>query len=85
MCRTYEAYSEIEWTVFYNVVSLLAFSSVIMTYFGVNFYLSGLHSYAQGDPIPIPTWVYYAVALIFSMIAVAYYKRRKLNINLRMN
>ncbi len=69
----------------YNVASLLAFSSVIMTYFGVNFYLSGLHSYAQGDPVPIPTWVYYAVALLFSLIAAAYYKRRKLNVDLRMN
>ncbi|WP_281950588.1 cytochrome c biogenesis protein CcsA [Nitrosophilus kaiyonis] len=69
----------------YNVMSLLAFSSVIMTYFGVNFYLSGLHSYAQGDPVPIPTWVYYAISLVFSMIALAYYKRRKLNIDLRMN
>ena len=29
--------------------ALLAFSSVLMTYFGVNYYLSGLHSYAQGE------------------------------------
>ena len=69
----------------YNVLSLLAFSSVIMTYFGVNFYLSGLHSYAQGDPVPIPAWVYYAIALIFTMIIAAYYKRKKLKVDLRMN
>lgn len=66
----------------YNIASLLAFSSVIMTYFGVNFYLSGLHSYAQGDPVPIPIWVYYAIAIIFSIIGVAYYKRRKFDIDL---
>ena len=41
----------------FNVASLWAYSSIIMTFFGVNFYLSGLHSYAQGDPIPVPTWV----------------------------
>ncbi|WP_456380459.1 cytochrome c biogenesis protein CcsA, partial [Hydrogenimonas sp.] len=41
----------------FNVASLLAFSSVIMTYFGVNYYLSGMHSYAKGDPVPIPTFV----------------------------
>ncbi|MBE0668786.1 MAG: c-type cytochrome biogenesis protein CcsB, partial [Bacteroidales bacterium] len=28
----------------FNVLSLFAFSSVLMTYFGVNYYLSGLHS-----------------------------------------
>jgi ABC-type transport system involved in cytochrome c biogenesis permease subunit len=44
----------------FNVVSMWAISSVIMTYFGVNYYLSGLHSYAAGDPIPIPNWVYIA-------------------------
>ena len=29
---------------------------MVMTYFGVNYYLSGLHSYAAGDPIPVPAW-----------------------------
>jgi hypothetical protein len=42
-----------------------------MTYFGVNYYLSGMHSYAAGDPVPIPTWVYFAVAFVFILIAVA--------------
>ena len=36
-----------------------------MTYFGVNYYLSGLHSYAAGDPMPIPSFVYYLLALMF--------------------
>ncbi|SDR88202.1 cytochrome c biogenesis protein CcsA [Winogradskyella sediminis] len=35
----------------YNFMSILAFASILMTYFGVNFYLSGLHSYASGDQI----------------------------------
>lgn len=42
----------------FNLLSLFAFSSVLMTYFGVNYYLSGLHSYGSGDPVPIPTLVY---------------------------
>lgn len=42
----------------FNVAALWAIWSVIMTYFGVNYYLSGLHSYAAGDPIPIPAWVW---------------------------
>lgn len=28
----------------YNFMSVLAFASILMTYFGVNFHLSGLHS-----------------------------------------
>ena len=68
----------------FNVLALLGYSSVIMTYFGVNFYLSGLHSYAQGDPVPIPVWVYWAIAIIFSIIVLAYYKKRKLAIDIRI-
>ncbi len=55
--------------------SFVAFASILMTYFGVNFYLSGMHSYATGDPLPIPTWVYYMTALAFVTIALAYPKR----------
>ena len=35
----------------FNLASIIAFASILMTYFGVNFYLSGLHSYASGDKI----------------------------------
>lgn len=33
----------------YNFFSVLAYFSILMTYFGVNFYLTGLHSYASGE------------------------------------
>ncbi|MDB4257239.1 cytochrome c biogenesis protein CcsA [Arcobacteraceae bacterium] len=59
----------------FAVASTLAFSSILMTYFGVNFYLSGLHSYATGDPVPIPTWVYVLTAMVFVVIAIASRKR----------
>ncbi len=36
---------------FFNLMSIVAFASILMTYFGVNFYLSGLHAYASGDQI----------------------------------
>jgi cytochrome c-type biogenesis protein CcsB len=55
--------------------SVLAFSSILMTYFGVNFYLSGMHSYATGDPVPIPMWVYYVVTLVVVTIALAFRNR----------
>ena len=62
----------------FNLASLLAFASIIMTYFGVNFYLSGLHSYAAGDPLPIPAFVYYTIAVIALVGALAYWQYRRL-------
>lgn len=50
-----------------NVASLWAFGSIIMTFFGVNYYLSGLHSYATGDPVPIPNWVPVTIVILFSV------------------
>lgn len=60
----------------YNVCSFFALSSLIMTFFGVNYYLSGLHSYAKGDPIPIPTWIYITIpiAIIISIFPKAKWK-----------
>ena len=55
--------------------SFLAFASVLMTYFGVNFYLSGLHSYATGDPVPIPGWVWWSLAVAAVTIALAWRHR----------
>jgi cytochrome c-type biogenesis protein CcsB len=63
----------------YSVISLLAFTSVIMTYFGVNYYLAGMHSYAKGDPVPVPDFVPVTYAIIFGIIAVAYFKEYVVN------
>ena len=59
----------------FAVASTLAFASILMTYFGVNFYLSGMHSYATGDPVPIPTWVYVLTTIVFIIIFIAFRKR----------
>jgi cytochrome c-type biogenesis protein CcsB len=60
----------------FNVASTWAYSTVLMTYFGVNYYLSGLHSYAAGDPVPIPVWVYYAIAGLFMVTLLAARNRK---------
>jgi len=62
----------------FNALSVLGFSSVLMTYFGVNYYLSGLHSYASGDPVPIPTFVYYTVAILFIILILAFINSNKM-------
>ncbi len=56
----------------YNLASVIGFFSILMTYFGVNYYLSGLHSYAKGDPIPIPDFVYYTLGVIILTVIWAY-------------
>ncbi len=61
----------------FNLASLLAFASIVMTFFGVNYYLSGLHSYAAGDPMPIPGWVYYSTATVAVLAVVSYWRNRK--------
>lgn len=61
----------------YNFISVIAFYSILMTYFGVNFYLSGLHSYAKGDQVVTPSFIWWSVAFIFALgiISFVQYKR----------
>ncbi|PAF43057.1 cytochrome c biogenesis protein CcsA [Helicobacter sp. 11S03491-1] len=56
--------------------SVIGFYSILMTYFGVNYYLSGMHSYAAGDPLPIPIFLYYFVAFTIILVIVSAFKRK---------
>lgn len=58
----------------FHVATMFAFCSMVMTYFGVNYYLSGLHSYAAGDPVPVPAWVYIGLASMFTLSAISYFR-----------
>lgn len=66
----------------FNFAAVLGFSSVVMTYLGVNYYLAGMHSYAKGDPVPVPVFVYYSLATIFIVSFFAFYNEGKLNAQL---
>jgi cytochrome c-type biogenesis protein CcsB len=61
----------------FNFASIVAYGSIVMTYFGVNFYLSGLHSYAKGDPMPIPSFVYYSIAVIAIVSVLAQWRQKR--------
>jgi cytochrome c-type biogenesis protein CcsB len=63
----------------FNTAALISFSSVIMTYLGVNYYLSGMHSYAAGDPVPVPSAIYYALTGVAVVIGYAYWKEGMMN------
>jgi len=59
---------------FFSLMSVVAFSFIIFTYFGVNFYLSGLHSYQSGQQVGS----FYVIAIYFGCIALlAFFAYRK--------
>ncbi len=66
----------------YNLFSLFALSSLVMTFFGVNYYLSGLHSYAAGDSFPIPKWIYVVIPLLIVIALIAKIKWNTIKRNL---
>jgi cytochrome c-type biogenesis protein CcsB len=60
----------------FNLASIIAFASILMTYFGVNFYLSGLHAYASGDQIVSFQFIAIMVAFVAILGFFAYRKYR---------
>ena len=61
----------------FNFVSVLSFGSILMTYFGVNFYLVGLHSYASGDKVITPSFIYYSAIILLLLGIASYIKYKK--------
>ncbi|MGV3459408.1 MAG: cytochrome c biogenesis protein CcsA [Flavobacterium sp.] len=68
----------------YNFFSVLAFAAILMTYFGVNFYLTGLHSYASGE-VRTPAYFFYMAlgVLILGAFSLLQYRKyfRKEKVN----
>lgn len=63
-----------KWT--FNFLSILAFASIMMTYFGVNFYLVGLHSYASGAQVITPSFIWYTVLGVGILGAISFWRFR---------
>lgn len=61
----------------YNFASVIGFASVLMTYFGVNYYLNGLHSYGQGSAGAVHWAVYLSGVIIAALMVVSYLKSKK--------
>ncbi|UAB80795.1 cytochrome c biogenesis protein CcsA [Marixanthomonas sp. SCSIO 43207] len=61
----------------FNVLAIFSYATIMMTYFGVNFYLTGLHSYASGDVPVTPTFVYYLIAFFVILTFVSYFSYEK--------
>ncbi|MEZ4651502.1 MAG: cytochrome c biogenesis protein CcsA [Candidatus Eisenbacteria bacterium] len=57
--------------------SFVAISSVIMTYLGVNYLLTGLHSYGSGEATGMPGWVYYTGAFMALLVIASYVAEKR--------
>lgn len=51
----------------FNLLSVVAFSSVLMTFLGVNYFLSGMHSYGQTDGM---AGVFTYIAIAFALVGI---------------
>jgi cytochrome c-type biogenesis protein CcsB len=60
----------------FNLMSMYAFISILFTYYGVNFHLVGLHSYASGEAHSL-NWIWYSIVGISLLGALTYPKYRK--------
>jgi cytochrome c-type biogenesis protein CcsB len=61
----------------FNIFSVFAFASILMTYLGVNHLLSGLHSYAQGEAAKIPMQILLWLGISIVLSVFAYFKYQK--------
>ncbi|RBQ29131.1 cytochrome c biogenesis protein CcsA [Aliarcobacter vitoriensis] len=59
-----------------SLLSVISYFSIIMTYFGVNYFLSGKHSYAAGEPIHIPNFIYFILIIIILTILLSFKNRK---------
>jgi cytochrome c-type biogenesis protein CcsB len=63
----------------FNLVAFWGYSAILFTFFGVNFVLVGLHSYAQGDGLSdIPNWIWYTALVFLILSSTAYWKNKKM-------
>lgn len=63
----------------YTIASVLGFASVLMTYFGVNYYLSGLHSYGRGSIDSMHWSVYVLIVLVAVLMLVSNLRQKNID------
>lgn len=57
-----------------HVLSVLGFATVLMTYLGVNYYLTGMHSYGSGN-VPISSYILVIVFLSIIILSIVAFRR----------
>lgn len=61
----------------FNFLSVVSISTVLMTFFGVNYFLSGMHSYGQNDNISnLFVWIALAFAIVVILGICSFYSTK---------
>jgi cytochrome c-type biogenesis protein CcsB len=73
--------------VWFNLATFWSFLSIIMTFFGVNYLLTGLHSYGGTEKGHIPLWliIVLLVLIIFSIFSAIRFLKLKREISIKKN
>jgi len=58
-------------------LAVVGFGSVIMTFLGVNYYLSGMHSYGKGTPPPLPDALFLVIIAVVVIVVAAFLVEKK--------
>ena len=63
----------------FNLASFWGYSAILFTYFGVNFMLVGLHSYAQGDGIgQFPSWLIWTIVFFIGLSFLSWIRNKRI-------
>ncbi len=62
----------------FNSVAFWGYTTILFTFFGVNFYLVGLHSYANGEGLAeFPSWLIAVAAFFYIYTEIASYRNQR--------
>ena len=63
----------------FNALAFWGYSAILFTFFGVNFMLVGLHSYAQGEGLgQFPTWLIYLIIAFILLTTVSLLRNKSI-------
>ncbi len=63
----------------FNALAFWGYSAILFTFFGVNFMLVGLHSYAQGEGLgKFPTWLIYLIIAFVLLTTLAFLRNKSI-------
>lgn len=57
-----------------NAMSIVGFGTVLMTYFGVNYYLTGMHSYGGGNA-PFEIYIFIIVYILLAILCIVAFRQ----------
>lgn len=61
----------------FNLLSVVAFYAVLMTFLGVNYFLSGMHSYGQNDSVSNLFFYFYLSLFLVGLLGYFSFQRRR--------